>query len=401
MVRRLIYDGLLKYFEEGKFFRYFLQEHKLTNKDHAFALEVGQGVIKRYGTLQAISKLLQGKKRLSLKRKEKLLLYSALYQRFFLSKVPLYAIVNETVEIAKKNRMTYFAKFLNAYLKALPETCELPTPSTLEKLSEYYSYPKYYIELLQSAFSNEDVIKLLECGNQKPKTFYRVRKGEGLDPFWDEPFCEFKNPSSLEDYTSNPNIYIQNPSSFYLIKEALPYLKKPKTVLDLCAAPGGKALGIYDLLETPFELSLNDPSEKRLRLLKENMEKYSIECSYTSFLGEEYQSEKKFDLIIIDAPCSNSGTLSRKAEARWRLEKIHLTELLKLQRSLVTHALSLLADGGQILYLTCSILPDENQDLIDMLSTDLNLKQKSPHFKITPSDTGLDGGYCCVVEKSV
>ncbi len=399
MIRNKIYKGLIKFFEEGVYFKHFLESLDLSHKDYAFALEIGQGVIKRYQTLKMMSQKLNKGKGLKLKKKERLLLYTAIYQRYFLSKVPLYAIVNETVDIAKKHGMHYFSKFLNAFLKNLPEDFPFETPSSVEELSEYYSYPKYFIEALLSAYSREKAIELLEVGNGNPVNFLRVREGTPPKEYWEAPFCIIENHNELKEYAQLDRFYIQNPSSFYLIKEALPYLRAPKTVLDLCASPGGKALGLIDLMQKPFELTLNDPSKKRLEILHQNIEKYKINTKVTSFLGQEYPTGNLYDLIIIDTPCSNTGTLSRKAEARWRLDREKIQELMQLQKELLNHASKLLSKKGQILYLTCSILPEENKELIEMAESELNLKSISPGFTITPSKQGLDGGFCSVLEK--
>jgi 16S rRNA (cytosine967-C5)-methyltransferase len=112
--------------------------------------------------------------------------------------------------------------------------------------------------------------------------------------------------------------------------------------------------------------------------------------------GEEFNSSDRFDLIIVDAPCSNSGVFNKRPEARWRLSEDALCALEKSQLALLRHAVTLLAPEGEIWFMTCSILDSENEAVINKLCSELPLEVRKS-MTILPSADGWDGGYACAL----
>ncbi len=403
-LRSFVYQGLIEFFKRDLYFRQFLEEKgsHLSSKDWSLALEIGQGVIKRYRCLQRISKQLMGTQKLQAKREEKLLFFLALYQWYFLDRIPLHAIVNETVAIAKAHRMHYFARFLNAFLRKLPLKFDLPTPKNERELAETLSYPNYIVQYLTQVFGPEKARTILEIGNAPPATFLRIRPGfskpEGYD-WHSEPFCKIKSRADLTTFSQEKAYYIQNPTAYSLLQEMLPHLKAPKHVLDLCAAPGGKSLALWDLLDQKPSFTLNDPSSQRSIKLKENMEKYGLQATYMECDARDLDLEPIYDCVIADIPCSNTGTLSRKAEARWRLERDPIQHLCEMGRDILASATRLCRPGGQIFYMTCSILPEENEDAVEEALRTLPLKKVSSFQTVLPNQQGWDGGFCALLER--
>lgn len=354
----------------------WILEQRPDGKDAAFAREIASGAAKRALTLDYIADSLNQSK-LSLKRKERALLRTALYQHYFMDRVPDYAIVNESVELAKKYCSAHFAKFLNSLLRKMKEVA-LP-----EEESILYSYPPYFVQKLIEERGREKAVEIMEIGNQAPVLMARRRRDQTMI------FIE-----DVQAIANSPEYYIQNETSFRLT--GLLKNQEPRNVLDLCASPGGKLIAIHDLYPKA-KLYANDVSEEKIRRLSENLQKYGINAFLSVGFGEEYRTGERFDLIVLDVPCSNSGVLRKRPEARWRLSEKELKDLHLLQQKLFEHALTLSA--GEIWYMTCSILKDENERFIQQMAEKHKLTVRSMHT-ILPTREGLDGGFGCALHKT-
>jgi len=124
-----------------------------------------------------------------------------------------------------------------------------------------------------------------------------------------------------------------------------------------------------------------------------------LEVNISQENGENLHLDQKFDLIILDVPCSNTGVLHKKVEARWGLSKDHIHGLCDLQFHLFKHALDLLSDEGKIWYLTCSILSAENESFVEKVTKELPVALDGKTYKVLPDEQGWDGGFGCVFKK--
>jgi len=173
--------------------------------------------------------------------------------------------------------------------------------------------------------------------------------------------------------------------------------QKPNSILDLCASPGGKTLLVHDLFPGA-KLFANDISEQKMKKLSQNCQKYHLDASLSCCKGEDFVSEQLFDLIMVDAPCSNTGVLSKRPEARWRFSPETFKDLEETQLKLLGHAVTLLSPQGEIWYLTCSILDFENEKLIQQVCQKYDLQVRT-QLTIYPSEAGLDGGFACALQR--
>jgi len=328
--REVAYIAALNALQEKAFIADTLDKIYLSTQDRALANEIAMGTVRRKLTLHYYLEQL-GKP--PAKRKEKVLLYTALYQLKMMDRLPPYAILDETVKIGKKYCHPTFVKFLNATLrKAVDFSFEEPTdPSIL------YSFPEEFV--------NKVDIETLQNLNKRPILTARERPGFTM--------------RELGQVVDSPDLYIQNATPAKLVEEMGRHTPPPNSILDLCASPGGKTIACYDLFPNA-ELTANDISAKKLTKLRENFTKYNVPVTLTQFPGEEYPLDQTFDLVIVDAPCSNSGVYHKKPEARWRKH----SELPTLQKKLLKRALQLVSPGGRVWYMTCSILPEENEEII-------------------------------------
>lgn len=373
--------------------------------DISFAKELAYGVIKRKLSLEFFLKKLGN---LKIKSKEKTLLFLALYQMTFMDRVPIYAIGNETVNLAKKYVGPKKAGWINALLRKFPALdLSLPKEQDLKSLSYHYSYPTYWIKTLQKRWGQEKTLQLLTIQNQTYLPCIRWKKGN-------IPCLVKKHPSAVKILYEGELIaaqitekkwiapflektYIQNVTPVFLIDQLSKELNGyPSQILDACAAPGGKLLAFH-LLFPKAKLYANDRDVKKLKLLQENLVKFQVTATLLKKALEK-ERVQKVEVAILDAPCSNSGVLGKKPEARWRLTSTEVLQLQKKQKNLLNKIEKWVQPGGQIWYMTCSILPQENEEVVQTWIVGKPWKILRKHL-VLPNQKGWDGGFGCALQK--
>ncbi|ADI37521.1 putative ribosomal RNA small subunit methyltransferase B [Waddlia chondrophila 2032/99] len=377
-------------------------------QDYHLAREVAYGTTRMALALDHLALQLADKKKLALKLREKILFRMGLYQFHYMDKIPLYAIVDETIKIAKIHCHESFVKFLNACLRKVEEIDpQLPKGETVPELSIRYSYPAYYVQELVQNFGLEKAEEIMEAGNRPSQTMFRVRpqasrpkEANGEIDFLAGTRCGMgviRDPSLISNISSSSDYYIQNATPAELMSSLAQDFGAPKNILDLCSSPGGKLILAHDLYPDA-ELSANDVSSGKLKPLSENCAKYGISTTLSSVRGEEFPLAQKFDLVILDVPCSNTGVLNKRPEARWRLSQKTLEQLEEIQLQLLRRGIELLDKGGELWYLTCSVLKRENGRLIDKVCQELSLETRLKEA-ILPNADGWDGGFGCALRK--
>lgn len=412
--REATYLALLGSLRQESFISHSLEQWQTkfnpSAADFAFAQEIAYGAARLALSLDYIAAKLSSQGKLSLKLKERALVRTAIYQYAFMSKVPLYAIANETIEIAKKHCHSTFVNFLNALLRQLAtstSTTSLPQGDSLHDLSIRYSYPPNFINSLIEGYDLISTKDILEAGNIPPQTMVRIRPSlaqQEIDPNLHlipdtiTPMATLSSGVHLSKIAASPYYYIQNITPATLIAELAAHTKVPHHILDLCASPGGKLLAAHDKFPSA-QLFANDVSKEKIERLSQNISKYNIQVNLSCGPGENFAASHPFDLIILDVPCSNSGVLNKRPEARWRLtagEEAGLKELEEKQMRLLEHAATLLAPGGSMWYLTCSILKQENEGLIENFCKKSGMKSIFTKT-ILPNTSGWDGGFACLL----
>lgn len=388
----------------------WLKQSSPTITDYRLAERLACGTMQMSLTLDYLATQLTSNKKLSLKQKERVLVRLALYQFYFLERVPLYAITDESIKIAKKYCHSSFIGFLNATLRSLEKNPpKMPSGNSISDISTEYSYPEFFVKQLFSSHDLSTTKAILTAGNLPPPTMVRFRSDpksipeqwlSSLDFLPTFPkIAVLKNSQLISELSSSPICYIQNATPAFLMTQLAKHSSiNPKSILDLCASPGGKLIAAHDLFPTA-KLFGNDVSEEKIQKLLENFRKYKIEVTITVGKGENFYWPSQFDLIILDVPCSNSGVLNKRPEARWRLSQEALSELTQTQLNLIEHAKTLLSPQGEIWYLTCSILKMENEDLIKVACDKFGLTVRSQRL-ILPNEMGWDGGFGCSLSLS-
>ncbi len=368
----------------------------------ALAKEIFYGSLRLFFRLEYILKSFS-KKNPSLT--VKIILIQAIYQHYYLTRVPSYAIVNETVNLAKNLGEKHSLGYINALLRRLPKIFEFPCDLSWNIL---FSFTQFFIDLLIQDYGKDQAKEILAILNEHPKDIVaRERIGQTFLDYeqlvHERIFRVYsiKKDVSLEKLSNNSQIYIQNPTQVVLMEELIQKIDpcSIKKILDLCSAPGGKTILLSEVLKDA-QFFANDINEDKASILKENFQKYDIlgRVKFSHFPAQEFPLNETFDLVICDVPCSNSGVLHKRAEARFRILPQNLKELHELQLSIVKRAFDLLKPEGQIWYLTCSILKKENEELLEKVCSLVPLKITFVKT-ILPNKKGWDGGFAAILKK--
>jgi 16S rRNA (cytosine967-C5)-methyltransferase len=346
------------------------------------------------------------------------LLRLGLYQIFWLDRIPPHAAVHETVELAKREGFGPKSGFINAilrgYLREFDGTKKALADLKTSNPAIGYSHPQWLVEKWQKCFGDERLRQLLEWNNTPPITFARVNTlktdaGKLLEKWRAEnveydftrlnfladlenTVFELKSHPPLASLESFQNgwFYIQDPSTLLAPLELAP--KAGETVLDLCAAPGGKTTFIAQQMNNDAKIVACDVAEDRLKLIQENCQRLGVSCVET-IVVQALASSAIFDRILIDAPCSNTGVLRRRVDLRWRVSPEEILRLQKAQLDLLTLAAPMLKHGGILVYSTCSLEPEENATVVQ------EFLRAHPAFKLDrerellPFADHVDGAY--------
>jgi 16S rRNA (cytosine967-C5)-methyltransferase len=348
-------------------FLYLTQNLKLTNQDTSIIYNVVLNSIRNNLFIQKILKnFLQKKTSLKIK----ILLLSAITQILYLN-FKEYAVTNDTVEIAKIKKLN--PGLVNSLLKNVIKNKD----SIDKKKFIKSSVPIWFVKALKKNglnlkevienITNEPSLHLVFKNNSLLNSFKEDHnKTSDLSAF----ITNKKKIKDLENYAKG-HWWVQDFSSM------LPILLSPeiksKKVLDMCAAPGGKAFQIICL---DNDLSLNDISLKRTKILRANLDRLNFRNEINNYNALDIPEGKKFDVIVLDAPCSGVGTLRRNPEILFKKKPLDLNILTNLQMNLINKAAKLLNKKGLIIYMVCSFFYDETKDIkIKFLNNNKNFSQ--------------------------
>jgi 16S rRNA (cytosine967-C5)-methyltransferase len=398
-----------------------LSAGQLSPPDRGLCQELVYGVVRWQATLDQLiaRKTTQPGQKSALQN----LLRLGLYQIFWLDRIPPHAAVHETVELAKRSGFNRQAGFINAVLRGnLREMAEIRKILTDMKQSNPalgYSHPAWLVEKWQKQFGVESTQKLLEWNNTPPPTFARVNTlktdGAKLVERWREEDVEYdfvRRPDLAENLVFELKahlalsrlgsfrdgwFYIQDPST--LLAPALLDAKPGETVLDLCAAPGGKTTFLAQLMDDHGRIVAQDVTADRLKLIRENCERLGITCVET-VLQEALDAQPKgqFDRVLVDAPCSNTGVMRRRVDLRWRILASEVDRLAATQLKLLQQASTHLKPGGTMVYSTCSLETEENGSAVKQFLA------ANPEFELVaekqllPFVDQMDGAYVAALK---
>jgi 16S rRNA (cytosine967-C5)-methyltransferase len=392
-----------------------LTTHKLNDQDRRFVTELVYGTVKAKQTIDYFLAKFISRGLSSLSPVILNILRLGVYQLLFLTKVPVSAACNQSVELAKKYGHAGTVKFVNGVLRNIarsPEKLTYPDRQSqpVEFLSLRYFHPQWMIQRWLDRFGFDETEQLCQANNEIPPLSLRTntlkidrlalleilrQEGVTCEAVASVPegiICS-KHPS-LGSLTSLKDglFQVQDVSSMLVAHVLGP--KRGEYIIDACGAPGGKSTHIAALLENQGRVLSVDLYEHKLALVRQNAERLGIGIIETLALDATDLAAAKVglaDRVLVDAPCSGLGVLRRKPDARWRKSATLLTELPPLQLAILESAAQCLKSGGTLVYSTCTTEPEENEQVVQ------RFLQRNNHFIL--EETGLF--LPCPVKKSL
>lgn len=403
---------ILREVEAGAFSSVLLAAHEpdLKPADRALTHELVLGVLRWQLWLDKLIEHFTKRAVNSLDLPVRIALRLGLYQLRFLERIPASAAVNESVNLVRSARVSSAAAFVNAVLRRAIREADFDPASGLdriEKLAIETSHPVWLVQRWLESFGLDETKAFARANNRVPPTAFRLVKGDS-----EEILAQLREangiiqPSTVaedawrvsgatalvRELAENGNIHLQDEAS-QLVAHTVD-VEPGERVLDLCAAPGGKTTLMAQRIEDRALIVASDRSARRLDTVI-RLSALHQHASIKSLLLDAAQQlpfeNSVFDRILIDAPCSGTGTLRRNPEIRWRISEPDIHELAAQQRLFLNNATRVLKPGGQLVYSTCSIERDENEQVIEQFLIE------NPKFTLTkttrlwPQREGTDG----------
>ncbi|HEX6534453.1 MAG TPA: 16S rRNA (cytosine(967)-C(5))-methyltransferase RsmB [Gemmatimonadaceae bacterium] len=335
------------------------------------------------------------------------LLRLGVYQLLDMRSVPAYAAIAQTVELTKQRHGIGASKLANAVLRRVDRERDAlvlpPTADPVEALALRYSHPRWLVARWVARWGAAETERLLAGNNSEAPTVLRpygiVREqleatlesaGVAID---DVPLVpdsiQLGHGVALTELGAFRKglFFVQDPGSTLVTRYA--DIPPGATVADLCAAPGGKAL---ELSRTAATVVASDRSFARTRRLVSNTRRVEARGVHAVVADARHPAIRPVDAVLVDAPCTGTGTFRRHPDARWRLKVSDLAVMAALQRSIIRAAASVVRPGGLLVYSTCSLEPEENDAQIE------SFLGESPEWRLEPpgegavSESVLDAG---------
>ncbi len=317
----------------------------------------------------------------------------ALYQILFLNKIPYAAAVNEAVELIKKLRGDKHAGVVNGLLRTIIRTLDSLVWPTREidevnYLGIIQSHPNWMVRRWVTRFGFDEAEKLCEANNRRPKLSLRVNTNrvsvEEMEKHLEEKGIQHRRGNYLNNFLHikmMSRIYddeffkkglfsVQDESAGLMSKLLDP--KENELVLDVCAAPGGKSSHISELMNGKGKVISIDKYLSKVEIMKKNFERMSL--SNVLAFHEDIQEPKtellrekllnKVDKVIVDAPCSGLGVITKKPDIKWKRESGDIIKLQKIQLEILEKASEYVRPGGALVYSTCTTEKEENEDVV-------------------------------------
>ena len=329
------------------------------------------------------------------------ILRSAIYQLKYLTRVPEFAVLNESVNVAKEINETQ-ANFINAVLRNYTRNKTKNFDKSLGtkgKLAYKYSFDDWMVGLFLKQYGIDKVETILKGLNEVPEVTVRVNDLKGD---YDEVFdslveagyeveegyvcpeaIKIKRGRNIED---NPlfkegKITVQDESA--MLVAPMLELDEDMKVLDLCSAPGGKATHASEIMNNTGEVVASDVYEHKLELIKENCERLGITNIKTEILDATKLDDRFVDYadgIILDVPCSGLGIIRKKPEIKWNKKREDLNNLVPTQREIMENSWKYLKEGGIMIYSTCTLNKEENENNVDWFLSKYSDARVEPVF---------------------
>jgi 16S rRNA (cytosine967-C5)-methyltransferase len=370
--------------------------HEFTNEllpaacaDRAFVQDLVYTVVRRYRPLRAIlGELMKTWPKGEL---EALVLVGAA-QILYMPDVPDFAAVNETVAAAKASgREKRLDRVVNGVLRnLLRRRDEFEAKLAAAPLAERESYPNALVARWVARYGEANAEAMAKWHNQSAETWLAFRDGRF------EKLPHGRKVTEVEGFAEGAFV-VQDPATAEAVAQL--DVTPGQSVLDFCAAPGGKTAQVAWRLNGTGRLVAQEVNPKRLARLRENMARLRLGSVEVTQSVAGIGGRTVFDRVLVDAPCSNTGVLRRRPDARWRWSVDHLKQLVGLQAQILDAAAAHVVPGGRLVYSTCSNEPEENGEQVAAFLARHEDFTEVGRRESVPFETGHDGAFACAMER--
>ncbi|MBL6916010.1 MAG: 16S rRNA (cytosine(967)-C(5))-methyltransferase RsmB [Bacteroidetes bacterium] len=321
-----------------------------------------------------------------------------IYDMLFMDSTPDYAAINEAVELGKAKMGSKTGDLINAILRNLQRDIEqLPKPQFKDRtklVATTFSHPEWLVSRWSSRFGEREAFQLMQANNTRPSFYVRANTMRTTIANFELRMEKLGVEFEASDWL--PNFYkVQSVQPFIekgLLKKGIcqvqdiaagfaPFILDPQPnekIYDLCAAPGTKSIMISDLTEGESDILAVDISGERLEKLAESALNFGAE-NIKIRRGDILElSLPLADAVLLDAPCTGTGVLSKRADLRWRRDEEGLKNVVELQAQLLEEAANMVKRGGRLVYSTCSLEPEENMEQVQ------KFLENYPTFELQP-----------------
>lgn len=392
----------------GKIF----EKDELRDDDRSLANEIAFGTLRHCDEIDQIIRETYNGDYLSFDSQLRNILRIAVYQYLFLDRIPIYAIVNEAVNLGRSMKER---GLINAILRGIirnkrVQALRIPRAWVFRELMD--AYPVDGEKIIESfKIRPTPYIRINVLKNSVEQAEVRL-KAMGMEYHEANWFREFKAVSRLGTIINNPImkhgfISIHDEAQGLVCRLVDP--KPGERIVDLCAAPGSKATYLAELMGNNGEIIAVEVNDTRMRMVVENTLRLGITMLRTVIADGRRFSIEGMDKVLIDAPCSNSGVVAKRPEVKERVNPKVIKRLNRLQFDLLDNAARFLNVGGSLIYSTCSILPQENEHLVTLfLETHENFELEpakdflplgEEYLKVLPGDFYTDGVFAARMKK--
>ena len=380
---------ILQQVEAGAFSSILLaaEEPQLQPADRALCHELVLGVLRWQLLLDRMIEHFSERRIESLDLPVRIALRLGLYQLRYLTRIPASAAVNESVNLVRAARLSSARALVNAVLRRAIREPEFDPAATisdpLERIAVQTSHPLWLIDRWAATFGIVEAEAFAQANNEVPATAFRVvtKKASETEILEKLNAAGASLESSkivagawrvtgatplLRELTAAGEIYLQDEAS-QLVAQVVE-VKPGDRVLDLCAAPGGKTTMMADRAGDQGMIVAADRSATRLIIVTNTARLHELKSITPLVLDGAARlpfAKESFDRVLVDAPCSGTGTLRRNPEIRWRLTPTDIVRLAQQQKQILSRALEAVKPGGSLIYSTCSVEVEENEDVIE------------------------------------
>lgn len=443
--RELILDMLMEICERGGYSHIVLRQtlrkyQYLDKRDRAFITRITEGTLENRIYIDYVINQVSNIKVAKMKPLIRNLLRMSVYQVLMMDSVPASAACNEAVKLAIKRSLGQLKGFVNGVLRAIIRNKDsIKLPNASEDLIEYlhimYSMPKWIVEQLVIQYGVEDTSRIIKgfAGHDK-KICVRMNTAsdtaENIIMRLEEESIKVEKSDIYEnalyisdiDFLENSDVFneglisVQDLSSMLVSVIAAP--KEGDVCLDMCAAPGGKSIHLYEMMNRKGHVIARDISDYKVSLIQENIDRTGAEGVEAQVFDATELDEAMTgmaDVVIADLPCSGLGIIGKKSDIKYNMTLKKQRELVKLQRNMLDKAWQYVKKGGTLIYSTCTLNKEENIENMKYVESKYPMKPvdiseyvpesfgggtaREGYIQILPGIDGMDGFFICRFER--